>query len=120
MKKIIKIGEKEIEFSATAMTDYLGEAVFGVRFMYALRKAEEDEYLDLVQKIAFIMAKQAELGSWREVNQLRKEDYYDWLDQFDSFEFVDKTFPVEIVSLYSKNKETKVMPKNQGSPHAAS
>lgn len=117
MKKIIEISGKPYEFEATATTDYMAEAVFGIRLTYALKNTKEEEFPDLVKKIAFIMNKRAELGSWRKVNELTKEDFYDWLDNIDSYALESEEVAKQILIIYANNKDTKVQPKNATSPH---
>ena len=119
MKKIIEINGQPLEFEATATTDYMMEAVFGIRLTYALKNTKEEDYPDLIKKIAFIMNKRAELGSWREVNKLTKENFFDWLDSIDSYALEEPETSKTILVLYANNKDTKVQPKNAASPHPA-
>ena len=98
MKDVIEINGKSMAFEATAMTDHMVDHIF------------------LIRKIAFVMNKRAELGGWRQVEELSPEDFYDWLDQLDSYELEGKAG--EIMKLYARNKKTSVSPKNTTSPQA--
>lgn len=120
MKKTIEIGETPMEFEAVATTDYMVEAVFGLRMQQALNNSKEGEYADLVQKLAFIMNRRAALGSWKLVNQLTTDDFMDWLDSIDSYALIQESTAKEIMSLYAGSKQTKVIPKNTNSPQAGS
>lgn len=118
MRATIEINGKPMEFEATAMTDHMADHLFGINVSYMMQHTEgnEDKIPDLVKKIAFIMNKRAELGGWRAVESLTVEDYYDWLDQIDSYELENNGS--ELISIYAQNKKTAVMPKNTKSPQA--
>lgn len=120
MKKEIKLGDKSLMFEATAMTDYMADHIFGINIAYSVQHAEKnaEKMPELVRKIAFIMNKRAELGGWKKVEDLSQEDYYDWLDGIDSYEIEQNA--AEIMNLYAKNKETKVLPKKENSPQPES
>lgn len=118
MKGTIEINGKMMDFEATAMTDHMADHVFGINVSYAVQHTQgnEDKLPDLIRKIAFIMNKRAELGGWRQVEELTPEDFYDWLDQLDSYELEGKAG--EIMKLYARNKKTSVSPKNMTNPQA--
>lgn len=120
MKKIIEINGVQMQFEATATTEHMMEGLFGVRVSYALNHTAEEDYPDLIKKLAFVMNRRAELGSWRKVLELNEEDFYDWLDKIDSFALEDQDTAKEILTLYANNKITKVAPKNAASPQAGS
>ena len=116
MKKIIEINGKPVEFEASAMTDHMADHIFGINTGYAIQHAQDNQERlpELIRMIAFVMCKRAELGGWRKVEELTKEDYYDWLDTFDSYEL--ELNGKEIFDLYLSNKKTSVSPKNTTSP----
>lgn len=118
MKGTIEINGKMMDFEATAMTDHMADHVFGINVSYAAQHTQgnEDKLPDLIRKIAFIMNKRAELGGWRQVEELTEDDFFDWLDGIDSYELETKAS--EIMALYAKNKKTSVSPKNMTSPQA--
>ena len=120
MKRTIDINGSPMEFEAVATTDYMIEAVFGIRMQQALNNSKEGEYADLVQKLAFIMNRRAVLGSWKQVNQLTTEDFMDWLDKIDSYALIQEGIAKEIMSVYAGSKQTKVVPKNMNSPQSGS
>ena len=120
MKKTIEVNGQPMEFEATATTDHMIEAIFGVRMTYALNHTEEDKFPDLVKKLAFVLNKRAELGTWRKVLELTQEDFYDWLDEIDSYALEGEEVARELLALYANNKVTKVSPKNAASPQAGS
>lgn len=116
MKKTIEINGKPVELEATAMTDHMADKIFGINISYAVQHAEgnEDKMPDLIKKITFVMAKRAELGGWRRVEELTEEDFCDWLDGFDSYAI--ETEAKNILELYASNKVTRVTSKNAVSP----
>ena len=120
MKKTIEINGKPMEFEATATTDHMVEGLFGIRVTYALNNTSEDEYPDLVKKIAFVMNRRAVLGSWKKVLELSQEDFYNWLDEIDAFALENGDTAKEILTLYAGNRMTHVAPKNATSPQAGS
>lgn len=118
MKKTIEISGKTVEFEATAMTDHMADKIFGINIAYAIQHAEgnDDKMPELIRKIAFVMAKRAELGGWRKVEELSEDDFYDWLDDLDSYAI--ETSAKDILELYASNKVTKVSSKNVVNPQA--
>ena len=118
MKGTIEINGKMMDFEATAMTDHMADHVFRINVSYAVQHTQgnEDKLPDLIRKIAFIMNKRAELGGWRQVEELTEEDFCDWLDELDSYAIETKAS--EIMALYAKNKKTSVSPKNMTNPQA--
>lgn len=120
MKKTIEINGRPMEFEATATTDYMIESIFNIRFMQALNKSAEEDQPDLIKKLAFVMNKRAELGSWKQVKDLSKDDFLDWLDELDNFSLEAEDTAKELLALYISNRDVKVFPKNQASPQAGS
>ena len=118
MKKTIEVNGQAMQFEATATTDHLMESIFGIRMTHALNAGENDKFPELVRKLAFVLNKRAELGSWRKVNELTNEDFWDWCDSIDSYAIEDEKVAKELLILYANNKETKVSPKNAASPQA--
>ena len=118
MKKQIEINGTPMMFEASAMTDHMADHIFGINVSYALQHTESntDKAPELLRMLAFVMCKRAELGGWRKVEELTKEDFYDWLDTFDSYAI--ETAGKEILELYANNKKTSVNPKNTNSPQA--
>ena len=115
MRKEIVISGKTMVFEATAMTDHMADHIFNINVSYAIQHADgnEDKLPDLIRKLAFVMNKRAVLGGWRKVESLTEEDFFDWLDEFDSYEL--EKHAQEIAGLYAQNKQTSVSPKNTNS-----
>lgn len=101
----VTISGKEIGFLANASTSFRYKNIFGIDLIALLAKGDEGA-VDDYERLAFVMAKQAEKA---DMNTLTAEDFYLWLE---SFEFTDlvEALP-EIVGLYMKNKITASDPK---------
>lgn len=110
MKKEIDLNGT-VTLEATAMTDFMYQSIFGGNLTNEFQKCKENgNETELVKRICFVMAQRADLGSWRAVKDLTKDDYYDWLDSIDSYAI--ETQSEAIVNLYACNRKTKVAPKN--------
>lgn len=64
--------------------------------------------LDTISKMAFIMNRQAEQANMAELNL---ESYLDWLEQFESMEFL--THAMDFIGLYMSNRTTTSMQKKE-------
>ena len=62
--------------------------------------------MDSIGKMAYIMNKAA---TGADMTTLSPEDYFDWLDQFESMEFL--THAMDFIGLYMGNREATVEPK---------
>ena len=62
--------------------------------------------MDTISKLAYVM-NMAAVGE--DMNTLSVEKYLDWLDQFDSMEFMTKS--MEIMDVYMSTRNTSVEPK---------
>ena len=122
MKKTITIGGEPMEFEASAMTDHMYDKIFGGNLTYIMSHLEnnQDKAPDIIRKMAFVMAKRAELGGWKKVEDLTLEDFYNWLDDIDSYELESEDVSQELLAVYSNNKMTTVNPKKANSPQAES
>lgn len=107
-----------MEFEASAMTDHMADKVFGINLSHAFQHTTDENMPDLVRKIAFIMHKRAELGGWRQVEELTQDDFFDWLDTIESYAIESKA--KEIMTLYANNKKNHVSPKNTQNPQQES
>lgn len=101
----VTISGKETGFLANASTPFRFKNVFNIDLISLLSKGD-DGAVDDYERLAFIMAKQAEKA---DLSTLTAEDFYLWLE---SFEFTDlvEALP-EIIGLYMQNKTTNSDPK---------
>lgn len=118
MYKVVNIGDHAVPMKATAATQYRFKTVFGTDMMSVLSKAYADkdsrgDVAELIPKLGFIMAKQAEgEKNWTSINV---QDFYEWAEQFDSTAMNDAL--LEILFVYNANTQTTATPKNrEGAP----
>ena len=120
--KVVKFGEKDVALKSTAATALRFKQIFNFDLLKTLTKIKldgkedgekVDEALDtseLITKLGFIMAKQAEKADFSSLNI---NSYYDWLDEFEH-----NTIPyVDIMTTYKDNEigevEAKKAPAEQ-------
>lgn len=114
MQKEIKIGGTTIPMRATAATAIRYRQVFGKDLIVELaREKAEAENLEIIQKLAFIMAKAAE-GA--DMNTLSVRMYIDWLDERDYMDLVD-ALP-DVIGLYMAGKGTLSDAKKKETPQS--
>lgn len=116
MEKVIRIGDKDIKFKASAGTPRRYRQVFRRDMMKDMAqlinkiKPEGDEIalteidLEIFENVAYIMARQGDFDNTPDTPD-------DWLDQFDLFPFYD-VFP-QIIELWGDNVETMVDSKKK-------
>lgn len=110
MKGTVKIGDKNVEMFANALTPVLYKRIFHKDFLLESQKKDMD--MTIFQELAFVMAKQANATSAKELmNELGIDDYYEWLGNFEAMEIMEKVN--EIFALYhSQAKSTSTSKKN--------
>lgn len=100
MQKTIKIGEKMVPMRATAATAYRYRQAFHGDLLTELAKERQgQEYIDLIQRLAYIMTKSAEEA---DMNALNEEDYINWLEKFEAVEMIE-ALP-QVINLYMVSK----------------
>ena len=67
--------------------------------------------LDSISQLAYVMHRQAEAKSISDLADLTFDDYFEWLDRYDSMEFLYKA--VSIINVYMNNTETSSEPKKE-------
>lgn len=110
MKGTVKIGDKNVEMFANALTPVLYKRIFHKDFLLESQKKDMD--MTIFQELAFVMAKQANATSAKELmNELGIDDYYEWLGNFEAMEIMEKVN--EVFALYhSQTKSTSKSKKN--------
>lgn len=84
----ISIGDKEILFCACASVNVCYFNIFHEDFIKTVTK-DEDIATSAFMRMAFVMAKYAELNDRKAVNRLTEDDYCAWLDEFSTGDFVN-------------------------------
>lgn len=117
MDKIIKIGDKEVKFRATARTPRLYRVLIGrdmIQDMNKLmkaykRKKEDDDELDILdlqifEDVAYVMARHAN-------PDMEEKTADEWLDTFDMFSIYE-VLP-HILELWALNTKQTSNPKKK-------
>jgi len=107
MFKTLNIDGKEIEFSANAATPFRYRQVFHKDLLSILGNEEkaQNEGVEAVTELAFIMAKQAEKA---DMGKLNEEVFFEWLEGFGSMAFVNNA--EDILNVYMESTETTSTP----------
>lgn len=106
-------GGREIKLAANAATPLRYKQLFGqdlLRVFQQSTKTEEDGMLlaDIVAQLAFIMNRQAEGVN---LNAASMDDFYSWLEDFESMDFV--LAGQEIINAYLASTQVSVDAKKK-------
>lgn len=97
MKKTINIGDKAVEFNASAATPIYYKRAFKSDMLKDLQGlSTEDIDVSILYQLAFAMTDDCKQG----------RDLAEWLDQFDMVEFLQAT--EQIMSLIADNSATSI------------
>lgn len=107
MFKTLNIDGREVEFSANAATPFRYRQIFHKDLLSILGNEEkaQNEGVEAVTELAFIMAKQAEKA---DMGKLNEEVFFEWLEGFGSMAFVNNA--EDILNIYMESTETTSMP----------
>lgn len=109
MKGIVKIGTEEVGMVANAASPYIYKNIFHEDFLLKLQAKEPDA--DLFQKMAFVMAKQADM-KLDELMSLSEKDFFEWLTQYEAMDIILATDAIS--EIYLAQKKGDSVPKNEG------
>ena len=107
MRKTVKLADREIELAANAASPFIYGKIF----------KDEDfelgaESFGKWRRMAFVMAKQAEIGTIELYDtSLTEKDFFEWLMQFDTMEFTEIINAA--VELFSAQAKPKSHPKEK-------
>lgn len=110
MRKTVNIGGKDTELVANAASPYLYKMIFKEDFLKKLQDKDPD--LEIVQKMAFVMAKQAEITNMTKLAELSTDDYLGWLLQFEPMDIM--MVSEEIMQIYLGQTKGTSVPKPKG------
>lgn len=107
MFKTLNIDGKDIEFSANAATPFRYRQIFHKDLLSILGNEEkaQNEGVEAVTELAFVMAKQAEKA---DMGKLNEDMFYEWLEGFGSMAFVNGA--EDILNVYMESTETTSTP----------
>lgn len=98
MYNIVKIGDKDVPMLSMASTDIYYRNIFhedAVK-LQASQSFDEGDLINFVSRMAFVMAKFAELKDRAEMNKLNEDAYLEWLDQFERADFMNALVDVRL------------------------
>ena len=96
MFKEIKIGDKDVSLLANGSTPIRYRQLFHKDIITKMNAGTNaDDAVEMASELAFIMSKSAEKA---DMNTLNLDDYYEWLEQFETFDIV--TASEAIFSVY--------------------
>lgn len=107
MFKTLNIDGREIDFSANAATPFRYRQIFHKDLLSILGNEEkaQNEGVEAVTELAFVMAKQAEKA---DMGKLNEDMFYEWLEGFGSMAFVNGA--EDILNVYMESTETTSTP----------
>ena len=91
MYNIVKIGDKQIPMQSMASVDVYFRNIFHAD-PYQLQTEGADKpgaMVDFHIKMAFVMAKFAELHDRKKMSQLNEDSFIEWLEQFDRMDLLN-------------------------------
>lgn len=91
MFNIVRIGDKEIPMLSMASVDLYYRQIFHEDpiKMQTSKDFDEGDLINFVSKMGFVLAKFAELKSRKEMLKLNEDAYYEWLDQFERYDYMN-------------------------------
>lgn len=102
MKGTIKIGEHDVEMLANGLTPVLYKRIFHRDFIMESQKKDAD--LTIFQELGFVMAKQAEEATVKDLMNMSLDAYYEWLMQFEAMDVINSV--TEIFALYAAQAQS--------------
>jgi hypothetical protein len=107
MFKKVTIDGKEVELAANAATPFRFKQVFQKDLLQILgnEKKAEEEGVEAVTQLAYIMAKQAE---GVDMNKLTFDEFIAWLEGFSAMAFIEAA--EDIVNAYMETTQTSATP----------
>lgn len=116
MLKEIIVGEKPLLMMSNGATPIRYKMTFKNDLMVELNqmsngKKDEAEVIDLVGRLAYVMATQA-TGDRTQIAALSFDNYINWLEGFGSMDFLKAS--KEIINLYLGQTEGTSKPKKEG------
>lgn len=110
----ITVGNKSLKLKSTAGTAIFYKRIFRKDILREITDSSIDDLsvIDACQKLAFIMAMQADGTATTKMLELTEVDYIDWVDQFDSEAFQNVDIVYGILGTWNKTVNTSVPEKN--------
>ena len=97
MYNLVKIGDKSVPMLAMASVDLFYRNIFhedAVKLQAS--SPDEGDIINFMSRMAFVMAKYAELRDRKEMNKLNEDNYLEWLEQFERMDFFNALIDVRL------------------------
>lgn len=109
MRGSVAIGNTNVEMAANAATPFIYKQTFHEDLLLQLQSKEPSS--DLVVKLGFVMAKQAELPA-SDLMKIKDTEFYSWIERFDFMDFINAS--KDIFDIYTHQTEKTSVPKSGG------
>ena len=108
MFKTIKIADKEVGMLANGISAFVYWDVFHEDFIVQSQKPDVSPHM--FEKLAFVFAKQAELGGdFEKLTKLSMKDFYEWMGQFEPMDVLNAS--EDVMALYVQQNTGGSTPK---------
>lgn len=97
MYKIVRIGDKDVPMLSMASVDLYYKNVFGEDPLVVQQNMGSGEAIGFYQRMAFIMAKYAEVKERKEMLKLSFDSFLEWMEQYDRDELILALEPIMLV-----------------------
>lgn len=88
MYEVVRIGDMDVPMLAMASVDVYYKNIFHEDPVKA-QLAGDENLVDCMMKMGFVMAKFAETKDRKEMNKLNEDNYLDWLDSFYRSDYIE-------------------------------
>lgn len=114
MYNLIKIGEKDVPMLSMASVDIYYRHIFhedAIKLQTSTQ--DEGDIINFISRMAFVMAKFAELKDRKEMLKLTEDSYMEWMDGFERTDFLNalidarKTYEGQAVFLSDAKKNSE-------------
>ena len=108
MLKTVKIADQDVEMLANGISAYVYWNIFHEDFIVQSQKPDMSPHI--FEKLAFVFAKQAEVGgSMEALFKLSENDFYEWMGKWEPMDVLNAS--EEIMGLYVQQNIGGSVPK---------
>lgn len=97
MYNIVRIGDRDVPMLSMASVDIYYRNIFHEdAIKLQTKEQDEGDIINFVCRMAFVMAKFAELKDRKEMNKLNEDMFIEWLDGFERTDFLNALVDVRL------------------------